>query len=362
LKDGKINRKRDVEIVPPDQVCPDDIYNAWRPFAMELVDEYTEDKKVIDFMKNHIEILCDHNKECFDYFIKWIAMCIQFPSIKLPMPVFVSAEGAGKGSILKLFGSVLGGSKILQTQEPSQEVWGSFNSLMLNSYLVCLDEINKKEMSGSEGKIKGLITEPTMNINDKGKSRFPVKSYHKFIAFSNPDAYGNEPMTTTAGDRRKFFVMCSDELVGNKPYFNTFNEYLEDQNAMKNVYEYFKSLKDVKTLLSDALPESDFHKELKAIAVPPLRMFLTDYLKDNMFEKLYGEGVPYSVTTDDLYTDLKPWCERTGIRYECNKLKFGCRLANMKLKGMSKVQVGRTGIKGWSFTGDTKVALGINID
>jgi hypothetical protein len=30
--------------------------------------------------------------------------------------------------------------------------------------------------------------------------------------------------------------------------------------------------------------------------------------------------------------------------------------------GMSKVQVGRTGIKGWSFTGDTKVALGINID
>lgn len=354
LKDGAINRKRDVEIIPPDQRCPDDIHNAWRPFAMEKVTEYTPDVNVVEYMLNHINILCDRNTDCYEYFIKWIAMCIQFPSIKLPMPVFVSAEGAGKGSILRLFGAILGGSKILQTQEPSQEVWGQFNSLMLNAYIVCLDEINKKEMSGCEGKIKGLITEPTMNINDKGKSRFPIKSYHKFIALSNPDAYGNEPMTTTQGDRRKFFVMCSDELIGNTKYFVEFNKYLENQDAMKTVYEYFKNLPDAKSILTSVLPESDYHKELKAIAVPPLKMFIKDFIIDNMDDEVT------EWTTDELYADLRKWCDRTGIRYECNKLQFGCRLANMKLVGMKKVKIGDARVKGWGVVPDVvRVTLGI---
>lgn len=355
LKDGSINRKRDVDIVPPDLVCPDDIYNAWRPFAMELIPTYTEDTKVIEFMKNHIMILCDHNQQLYDYFIKWIAMCIQFPSVKLPMPVFVSGEGAGKGSLLKLFTAIMGKNKILLTQNPSVNVWGQFNSMMLNAYLVCLDEISKKEIMGCEGIIKGLITEPTININDKGKPHFPIKSYHKFISFSNPDHFGNEPMTTTEGDRRKFFIMCSNELIGNVEYFKEFNAYLSDVNAMKNVYEYFKQMEDVKTILKDKLPETEYHKELKQIAIPPLKLFLMDYLRtwyrteDSCFER----------STDELYEELQHWSARTGIKYECNKLQFGCRLANMRLQGMQKTILFNERIAGWSFTEEIKKVLGI---
>ena len=356
LKDSSINRKRDIDIYPPDLTCPHDIYNCWRPFVMENVDDYKTDDGVVDFMLNHINILCDHNQECFDYFIKWIAMCIQYPSIKLPMPVFVSKEGAGKGSVLKLFTAMLGGSKILQTQEPSLDVWGKFNNLMLGSYIVCLDEINKKEMAGCEGKIKGLITEPTININDKGKSSFPVKSYHKFIAFSNPDAYGNEPMTTTESDRRKFFVMCSNELIDNKQHFNTFNDYLGDTNAVKTMYEYFKNLPDARSILKAPLPQSEYHKELKGIAVPPLILFLAEYLLDNMTD------TSHEISTDELFVEFKKWTERTGYKYECNKLQFGCRLANLRLRGMSKVQIGYSRMKGWSFCDDIRSELGIELE
>lgn len=355
LKDGSINRKRDVGIYPPDLTCPDDIYNCWRPFAMENVNKYIPDDGVVDFMLNHINILCDRNEECFDYFIKWIAMCIQYPSIKLPMPVFVSKEGSGKGSVLQLFTAMLGGSKILSTQEPSKDVWGKFNNLMLGAYIVCLDEINKKEMAGCEGKIKGLITEPTLNINDKGKSAFPIKSYHKFIAFANPDEYGNEPMNTTADDRRKFFVMCSDELKGNKEYFNKFYEYLGDTNAIKTMYEFFKNLPDARSILKADLPQSEYHKELKAVAVPPLKLFLTDYLLDNM------TGDNFEKSTDELFIELKKWTDRSGYKYECNKLQFSCRLANLRLKGMEKVQIGYSRMKGWSFNKDTRVVLGISL-
>jgi phage/plasmid-associated DNA primase len=286
-------------------------------------------------------ILCNHDQYCYDYFIKWVACLIQFPSIKLPMPVFVSREGGGKGSLLRFFSAVLGASKILQTQEPSKEVWGEFNSLMLNSYLVCLDEISKKEMTGCEGKIKGLITEPTIRINDKGKSRFEVPSYHKFIAFSNPDAYGNEPMNTTDGDRRKWFVQCSDELVRNKPYFDKFYKTLDDVDSMKTVFEFFNTLADAQDILSLALPVTEYNQSLKDMAVPPLKMFMTDFITTN---------AKTTISTGELYEMLKEWTSKTGIRYECNSLQFACRLSNLKIPGMEKsVSIGALRLKGWTF-------------
>jgi hypothetical protein len=316
---------------------------------MEGVDDFDEKQEAVDFMLNHIFILCGRDQPIYDYFLKWIGCMIQRPSVKLPMPVFVSAEGGGKGSLLRLFTAILGDNKILQTQEPSEEVWGKFNSLMLNAYLVCLDEINKKEMKDCEGKIKGLITEPTMRINDKGKSRFPVVSYHKFIAFSNPDAYGNEPMTTTEGDRRKFFVQCSDELVQNHSYFNTFYKLVADVDAMKSVFEYFNTMEDVISVTTMPLPVSEYHQELKAMSVPPLKLFLLDFLSKNPGD---------AFTTNELYVELKNWCVMTGIRYECSSLQFACRIANLKIKGLEKQRnIGAGMSRGWGVSDECRAIL-----
>jgi len=223
---------------------------------------------------------------------------------------------------------------------------------MLNSYLVCLDEISKKEMAGCEGKIKGLITEPTIRINDKGKSRFEVESYHKFIAFSNPDAYGNEPMNTTDGDRRKWFVQCSDELVKNKPYFDKFYKTLDDVDSMKTVFEYFNTLADAKSVLSLALPVTEYNQNLKDMAVPPLMLFMTDFMTTN---------TSTTITTAELFGRLKEWSSKTHIRYECNSLQFACRLANLKIAGMGKSgDIGDLRLKGWTFDiQKCKEALGI---
>jgi hypothetical protein len=333
--------KREIKIVPPDLKASDDVYNAWRNFKMVGIKEYTPKPDAIELICNHIKILCNHEQYCYDYFIKWIACLIQFPSIKLSMPVFVSAEGGGKGSLLRFFNAILGSSKILQTQEPSKEVWGEFNSLMLNSYLVCLDEISKKEMAGCEGKIKGLITEPTIRINDKGKSRFEVESYHKFIAFSNPDAYGNEPMNTTDGDRRKWFVQCSNELVKNKTYFEKFYKTLDDIDSMKTVFEYFNTLPDAKDVLIMDLPVTKYNQALKEAAVPPLKSFMIDFMTTNVRKE---------ISTAELFGLLKEWTSRTSVRYECNSLQFGCRLAHMEIAGMEKISnYGESRLKGWSF-------------
>lgn len=354
LANPDIRRKRVVGIYPHDIVCPDDVYNSWSPFAMEKVESYVRKPEAVEVIRKHISILCKHDTYTISYFSKWIACMIQYPSIKLTMPCFVSTEGGGKGSLLRLFSAMLGSSKILNTQNPSETVWGQFNGMMLNTYLVCLDEISKKEMAGSEGKIKGLITEPTMTINGKGKERFSIDSYHKFISFSNPDAYGNEPMTTTDGDRRKWFVQCSDELVGNKAYFDNFYKILADTDAIKTIFEYYKSLPDANSILGMALPVSAYSRELKELAISPIKRFMTDYVSAN--------STVDKVSTIDLFAAFNSWTEAMKIKYDCSAVAFGCRLANLNIMGMSKVSnMGVDRVKGWSFDLPTiKYSLGIS--
>ena len=331
--------KRKMESFPHDVKCPDDIYNLWRPFTYDReIPNYIYDEDAVNVVLNHIKILTGHHDHAWNYTLDCIASCIQFPSKKLTMPVFVSEEGSGKGTLVRLFVALLGKSKILETQKPSEEVWGQFNALMTNAYIVVLDEISKKEMSGCEGMVKGLITEPTMRINDKGKSRFEMTSHHKFISLSNPDEYGNEPMTTTKDDRRKYFMKCSDELKGNRKYFDDFYAMLENENQMKSVFEYFKN-REI-TLLHGPLPLTDYNKELKALGTPVLKQFIKDCASD------LAEN---EITSADLFDTFLKWIERNKMRYECNSQQFACRFANLRLKGMTKANhVGDKRLKGWN--------------
>jgi hypothetical protein len=330
--------KRKMESYPSDLVCPEDVYNLWRPFSYECeIENYEFDQSAVDIVKKHILILSGRNDVATEFTLDWFASCIQNPSVKLPMPVFVSGEGAGKGSIVRLLCALLGAAKILETQEPSKEVWGEFNALMTNAYIVVLDEISKKEMSGCEGRVKGLITEPTIRINDKGKSRFEMTSYHKFIAIANPDQYGNEPMTTTADDRRKYFMKCSDELIGNTEYFDKFYEMLENKNKMKSIYEYFRTRKI--TLLKGKLPCTEYNQELKELGTPVLKLFIKDVV--DIFD---GD----EVTSHQLFEMFLKWTEKNRMKYECSSLQFACRFTNLKLKGMTKTNnIGESHVKGW---------------
>ena len=93
---------------------------------------------------------------------------------------------------------MMGDEKVLVTTEPSRDVWGSFNAKMNECFFVNLNEMSKKETEGAEGKIKGLITDPTLMINQKGVSQFSIKSFHRFLISSNKE----DPIATKKGDQR----------------------------------------------------------------------------------------------------------------------------------------------------------------
>jgi hypothetical protein len=317
----------DLGVFPTGLKCPDNYFNTWTSFDMELIDEYTPNEEAVNTIKNHIKILCGNDDVVADYFEKWIAQMIQYPAIKTICPTLISKEGAGKGTLLQLLTKMLGSTKVFETTQPSRDVWGEFNGLMADAFLVNLNELSKKETMESEGRIKGLITDPTMKINNKGVSQFPINSFHRFIITTNNE----EPIATSKDDRRKLIIRSSDELCGNKEYFKKMYELLDDTNAIKSVYEYFKSIPDMDKFGSIPMPTTEHQENLKEMNANPIESWLKDFVE----RKLGNPTV--NITSKKLYEDFDEWINNSNItNYQCDALKFAVRLKNLKLPYITK--------------------------
>ena len=317
----------DVECYPDTSLCPKNIFNTWRPFAMELVKEYTPNMDALNMVRNHIKILCGNDEYTANYMECWIAQMIQFPAVKSNCPTIISNQGAGKGTLLKLISAMIGEDKYFETTTPSRDVWGDFNGRMANTFLVNLDELSRKESMECEGKIKGLITNnPRMTINEKGVKQYPIISYHRFIGTTNhPD-----PMKTEKDDRRNWITRASDELIGKVEYFNKINEYINDINVIKTCYEYFKSIPDMINFNKMKMPVSDYHQDMKDANMSPIEMWIKSFVLDNYYET---EVEKLGKELFDLFND---WCKKCNIEYKVNLQSFGIRMKRLNISGIEK--------------------------
>ena len=322
-----IKRKDDIDIYPNINDCPNNIFNLWRPFAMSvLIEPYLHKQHELDVILHHIKILCNHDECVYNYFIKWIAQMIQYPHIKTIMPTFISGEGSGKGTLFKLFEKMLGSEKVFETTNPSRDVWGDFNGMMCNCFLVNLNELSKKDTIEAEGKIKGLITDNTLAINQKGIPQYKIKSYHRFITTTNKE----EPINSSNGDRRNLIIRASDEKKGDFQYFENIYKYLDNINVLRTCFDYFKNIKGMDNFKDISIPQTEYQTNLKELSKSPIEQWLESFTREHStdsFIELLGF---------EMYDLFKLWCSLNGIKYEINSVKLGVRLTNMNIKGISK--------------------------
>ena len=316
----------DIGVFPDGLECPKNIFNLWRKFPMEFISNYEHKQAELEIILNHINILCGNSEEVYQYFIKWIAQMIQFPAVKSICPTLISNQGAGKGTLMKLFYKMLGENKVFETTTPSRDVWGDFNGRMCNTFLINLNELSKKETIECEGRIKGLITDPKLTINNKGVNQYDINSYHRFIITTN----NGEPINTSKDDRRNLIIRSSDEKCGDKEYFKQLHEILEDENVIKTCYEYFKAIPDMDKFNKLEMPATEYQSNLKTLSISPIEQWLEyftlqNYDKENV-ELLGSEAVAL----------FKDWCKLNNINYEIDARKLGVRISNLKIAGILK--------------------------
>jgi hypothetical protein len=241
-----------------------------------MPEETEEIKTGVAFLRNHLSIMCNHEPATLQEFEKWVAHIIQFPQHKSYMPIFQSDEGAGKGSFCELMRALLGSSKVILTSSPDEYVWGRFNNLMETAFLVFMDEINRFMTGSGLDKIKNVVTEPTIQIQHKGKGAYTMYSNHRFASLTNAWD-GGMPVNKKA--RR--FLMCkmSNEKIGNMEYFNKFYELLKNDEILRAFYEYYATLKDIPVKLPPPI-QTEFQKEMAELTVDVPTLWLRDFIGD----------------------------------------------------------------------------------
>jgi hypothetical protein len=328
LKDPNIPNKDNVGIYPNPSKCPSNIYNLWTPFDMELKEKYTYKQTELDFFLKHIRILCDNDEAIFNYIIKWLAHCIQFPEYKSVAVTMISKQGAGKGTLMKLITRMFGVSKILESGKPAEDVWGHFNKLMQDAFFVNLDELSKKDTLDAEGYIKMLVTGGEIKINIKGVDAFSIQSYHRFFITTNKE----EPINTSKDDRRNLIIRCSDELIHlsleeNTSYFNKANQYIDDDDVVKTVYEYLKTVDVPANFKQVPVPISEYQDELKELSYSTIECWAKDFLPKTTQRTFTGK---------ELFSEFQHWLQECNMKYDCNIIQFGVRFSRLKIDGVQK--------------------------
>lgn len=311
LKDGEMQCYDDMECIPPPLVCPPNIFNLWTPSPYEsqriTKDDPAFNLNAVEAFAKHIFTLCGNNVEIYEYVCNWIAHSIQKPAEKFGVALnFISKQGVGKNIFTDTLGSLYGGlSKILDTAQPERDVWGDYSELMINAFLVVLSEVDKRNAHGSDGRIKKLITDTTVPINPKGKTKFSMNSFHRFILLTNDV----DPVVTSEEDRRNVIIRCSDENKGKSEYFTTLLETLRSPNALRSIYWSFKCM-DISEFTVGRYITTAYHAEIFTHNEKPLvgfmRWFVEKYSSDDMVE----------LSTAQLMSDFTTW------RHE-NRYRFG---------------------------------------
>ena len=325
---------------PKDELCPSYVYNMWEKFPVQLMPSVTNEKTKLglDWFLNHINVMVDYNEIHANFVKMWIAQMFQYPENKSIHLIFVGLEGSGKGTFTRFFETLMGGAhRCWECTDPQEHIFGKFNDMMKKAFLVILNEADKSGTYNANNKMKALITEPTINIQPKGKTSFTMKSCHRWMSFSN------NPDPNTKLKRRDITFRMSDSKINNVAYFNEGNSYAKDLDVAKAIYDYFMTYETKPNIVESDIPKGEYDEMLKETQKDPIIEFMEEIIYVNKGIKHYPSNT--------LYENYLDYCKRNHINFTKDKQSFTTRLGMRKYNGLTKKQKKINGkpINVWTF-------------
>ena len=231
----------------------------------KFLDEYGEDcwnefegwqikpeKKDWSLIKDFLfRIICNSNNDDFEYLLKWISKIIANPGTKSEVGLaLLGKQGTGKSTLFEIMIRIIGYLYCYATSE-NEDINGKFNGYLSKTILCFFDEAKISEEGYN--KIKTWITQPSINIQQKGVNQIFKKNFTNFMLATNKTKF----IPLEKRDRRWFVLEVSDAERGKEKYWNEL--YKNIDNEIEGFVNYLYEL-DVKRLEEPPLNEA---KELQ---------------------------------------------------------------------------------------------------
>ena len=349
-------------------------FNLWPGFAAQQInapdlsddDVFQEAIYILKAILKHIkEVLTDANAHCFRFVIRWLAQMVQHPEHKGVTLTFISEEGAGKSTFMKLLSRMVGTSIFFSTSSPEQHVWGQFNSMMVQSFLVELSEINQGNMYQMLGRVYQTLTDESLVVTFKGVDSKPLTSCHRFILNTNnkfPCKKGRRFGPVRCSDHMIIPDKCDacielgiaridaddgsdaaasdvrcDECSGKKTYHSEMQRIVKEPMAARLLFDFLSSIQDCPVVMTiDEVPETETTQLIKEASQDPLDAYIRKTVVDDLSANQGLRTGTFDILGDDLFQGFKQYVEAnesSSKGLSDSKISFSTKLASRKIDG-----------------------------
>lgn len=167
------------------------VLNLWRgwPYNIEKLEQAAVNDELpsTDIIEEFIrDVIAAGDPAVEQYVLNWLAFGYQKPNQPLGvMLVLQGGQGEGKGTLSEIWRAPWGANGFAASNP--DDVFSRFSGHLLNKSAVYLDEAFWAGDQGKLGRLKAMITEPTISIEAKGLNIVETLNTMKFMAASNED-------------------------------------------------------------------------------------------------------------------------------------------------------------------------------
>ena len=243
----------------------------------------------------------------FRWVINWFAFLVQLPSQKPGTILVVKSDcGAGKNVIVDFIGKrVLGLGFFFETSDVDK-VLGKFNGLIEGTRLISFSEaaLTKDNYHTSHAKLKSLITDDTVTIEEKNINPRVVDNFTAFMIATNAE----NPIKVEKSDRRTMCLEISDQRIGDTEYFDKLHDLTRQNPDTPAAFMAYLMGVEVDATLAHKPLDTEMRRALRFEHLPATARFLAEYLDENDPDT----NGSLAVEAERFYNRFTDWCQRCG--------------------------------------------------
>ena len=174
-----------------------------------------------------LHVICAGNTALFSYLMTYLAHMLQQPHVKPGIIiVLLGGQGTGKGTFFRILHRMWARTTLIVSDVA--QIVGTFNASLERNFVICMDEALFSGDAKSIERLKSLVTEPVIHIEQKYQPSRSIESFHRFFATSNNDFFGQ----VDADDRRFLFLRVSDQHQTDLSYFEAVHKAIDDDACL----------------------------------------------------------------------------------------------------------------------------------
>lgn len=295
-------RRQYKKIVLRPEGAPDDCYNLWRGWACEPSEEGD-----CSLLKAHmLTNLCRGDQQAYEYLLSWCAQTVQRPHEPIGVAVVMrGGRGVGKGTFARALGDLFR-QHFLQIFS-GRSITGQFNDHLRDCIVLFADEAVWAGSKQEQAILQGIITEPELSVEGKGKDLVQVRNMLHMIIATN-----NEWSVPAGIDERRFLALwAGEEKKQDKSYFTAIRDQLKNGGQQRWLWELLN--RDLTEFDVFAVPQTEELARQKLLSLDPWAEWWYEKLQTGSLlgpQGTWEEAVPFKA----LYLDYAQHCRVAGVK------------------------------------------------